>query len=285
MKIEFKEIVLEVKEDSDKCGLDLVKVVGTSQEIDFSKVVKYMDQEIPSFALKKNELKDKKRVIAKKSKLKTIIKTGKARGVKTYSKYAELLMFCILNEKFKARKFIRMVCKKGGPDEEGKGFDFAHANKVKGVLTLWLGEVKMYKYIGPQNIKDDIIDLLLKRISKFNEHLDLLDVEEVGDDLKEREVEDALDLLSNCDSKGTPINLNVPIFILTDKRKNDINEEIKNRFKTWEDVKENEKLKIKSEELAQRKGFNTINFIFIILPIDSIEQLRNKIEKESEYAA
>ena len=164
MKIEFKEIVLEVKEDSDKCGLDLVKVVGTSQEIDFSKVVKYMDQEIPSFALKKNELKDKERVIKMKAILKTIMKTGRARGVKTYSKYAELLMFCILNEKFKARKFTRAVCLRANPNEESKGFDFAHANKVKGILTFWLGEVKMYQDIGLREIENNIIDPLLKRI-------------------------------------------------------------------------------------------------------------------------
>ena len=67
-------------------------------------------------------------------------------------------------------------------------------------------------------------------------------------------MEDARVLLSNCDTGGTPINLNVPIFILTDKRKNDINEEIKNRFKRWEDVKESKKLKIEEEfTLAQKK--------------------------------
>ncbi len=273
MTITFDKIIIEVSKSENK----YVFKVGNEEinrEIDLDNLVKYMDQITWSFALKKEEKDDINRI-------KKIMKSGVSRGTtkKHYSKYGELLLYGILKERFNSEKFVTKVLLSGDVNSEATGFDCAHISLEDGIKTFWMGESKFHN----TDLENLSISRFLKEVHKRAIKLDGPETEfvilpshtEDTSFLSRDEINETMEFIRNNQKpNGMLVNLNLPILFIINRGKKEFKELVKKYF---------ERLEEQNLELNLNK-FNKVQFLLILLPIETVKLLREKIEKKSVYA-
>ena len=248
---------------------------------DLINLVKYMDKMIPKFALKSKEYEEKYKDNEEyKGELIDIMNND------TFSRYCELLLFCFLDEHFKLPKFVTKILLKGGSKEdEAKGFDCAHITKGDdGNPCLWMGEAKFQGKIS--GAIDESLNDVEARLINSSEFLFLsknICEEDVYQDniYTEEEIKQFNKYVNGSNSNTIIINIILPIFIITDSNKSTFKDEKERIIKLLSKPE-----RIRKIERIQKLNtkFKDIKIKFYILPIETVNRLREIIRDNSMYA-
>jgi hypothetical protein len=188
--------------------------------------------------------------------------------------YGELLLFLILKVFFKSEKLVTKVKLKTG-NQEVYGYDCAHFTIENDEPILWLGESKFYSSFSNAISKAfDSLDEHCKESFTIQEFSFLEPHIELNEDFRYREViREKLKGITSFDS----IKIKVPVFITYDcnkikKHKNSTSPEFLQDFK--------DEFQKKYESIEKRELNLNSNFelIFIILPLESVEEIKNEID-------
>ena len=197
--------------------------------------------------------------------------------------YGELLLFIILDIFFDTPKFVTKARLRTSTKEQIKGFDCAHFSiNSNNEVILWLGEAKFYKeFSGAVSSAFESLNSFLKKPASLKDQLRLLggqiEINKQLDPDKFRLLKSYVDGGRSLDS----VSINVPVLITYDS---DFIKSFSGR-----------NLNLKSEEFKKgmtdefNKQFKliynkkwpasaNINIIFFLLPFESVEDIKNKID-------
>lgn len=197
--------------------------------------------------------------------------------------YGELLLFIILGFFYDVPKFVTKARLRSTTREQIKGFDCAHFSIESGEVTLWLGEAKFHQSIS---------SAISSSFSSLNDHLN--DHDKIKSELKllggEMEINKSLDkasydALKPCLSGGKSLDkvkINVPVLLTYDSKT--IIESCDTDEADTECSEFREKLLIELEKVFTNVYAKTwplkknIKIIFLILPLQSVADLKSKID-------
>ena len=193
--------------------------------------------------------------------------------------FGELLLFLMLVVFFPTQKFVTKVRLRSSVKDQIKGFDCAHFSVENNDIYLWLGEAKFHSTFSNaiagamESIKEHCaIDYLKDEISILASNLEINN---------EFEHHDKIDKVLNGGVSLDKIKIKLPILLTYDCKilknycdiedeefKNELEAEFRKRF----DSIEAHNLSIK----------NNIELIFIILPLESVKDIKDQLDKIEE---
>jgi hypothetical protein len=189
--------------------------------------------------------------------------------------YGELLLFLILKVFFKSDKLVTKVKLKTG-NQEVFGYDCAHFTIEEDEPILWLGESKFYDNFSNainkafESIKEHCcVNFTKNEFSFLEPHIEINKDYPYYDKIR-----DKLNLIETFDD----IKVRVPVFITydcekiknyTDSSTQDFLNEFQKEFNEKYASIENKSLELKSN----------FELLFIILPFESIKEVKEQIDK------
>ncbi|MBX4186920.1 MAG: DUF1837 domain-containing protein [Candidatus Doudnabacteria bacterium] len=191
--------------------------------------------------------------------------------------YGEVLLFIILSVFFpNVKRFVTKARLRSSTKDQIKGFDCAHFTVEGNDILLWLGEAKFHKSFSSainqavESIKDHVAVKYLKdELSILGQNIEL--------NKKEPEFELINNVLNGSKSLDD-IKIKIPVLLTYDhsslKNYSDIssNDFIQSMGKEFLSKFQN----IEKKELALNKNLEVIFFIF---PLESVEQIKQELEK------
>jgi len=233
-----------------------------------------INDSLPHFALTPSEFEEYTRTGDDGEKYRLAWSRISKRKKSNKGDYGELLLFLILKVFFKSEKLVTKVKLKTG-NHEVYGYDCAHFTVENNEPILWLGESKFYSNFSNAISKAfESLEEHCKESFTVQEFSFLEPHIELNKDFPHVEViREKLKGISSFDS----IKIKVPVFITYDCNKiknhtNSTSPEFLNEFK--EEFQERYK-SIEKRELNLNSNFE---LIFIILPLESVEDIKNEID-------
>lgn len=193
--------------------------------------------------------------------------------------FGELLLFLMLVAFFPAQKFVTKVRLRSSMMDQIKGFDCAHFSLEDDKIYLWLGEAKFHSTFSNaisgamESINDHCkVDYLKDEISILASNIEINN---------QFEHFDKINKVLNGSVSLDKINIRIPVLLTYDcsllKKYTDIENE------NFIDEMEKEFYKkFITIDKQQKKLKNNIELIFIILPLDSVQDIKNQLEKIEE---
>lgn len=197
--------------------------------------------------------------------------------------YGELLLYLILSIFYDVPKFVTKARLRSTTREQIKGFDCAHFSIDDSKVTLWLGEAKFHKSIsGAVSAAFESLEKHITDPDRIKSELKLLGGEiEINKSLES----DKYDLLKSYVSGGMSldkVDIAVPVLITYDSScvkkigesdSADIDSEV---------FRDALKVELESNYANIYKKLwpasNNIRIVFIVLPLLSVSELKEKIE-------
>lgn len=236
---------------------------------------KLINDSLPHFALTPDEFEEYSSTGDDGEKYRVAWSRISKRKKTTKGDYGELLLFLILKVFFKSEKLVTKVKLKTG-NQEVYGYDCAHFTIENEEPILWLGESKFYSNFSGaidkafESLKEHCNEkFTLQEFSFLEPHI------EVNSDFPYRDlIRQKLKGIKSFDN----IKIRVPVFITYDCNKiKNHTDSISNEF-----IKEfEEEFKTKQELIEKRDLILNSNFelIFIILPLESVEEIKKDIDE------
>lgn len=233
-----------------------------------------INDSLPHFALTPAEFEEYTKTSDDGEKYRLAWSRISKRKKSTKGDYGELLLFLILKVFFKSEKLVTKVKLKTG-NQEVYGYDCAHFTVENDEPILWLGESKFHSTFSNAIGKAfESLDEHCKEAFTIQEFSFLEPHIELNEDFPYREIiRDKLKGITSFDS----IKIKVPVFITynCNKIKNHKNssspeflQEFKEEFQSRYELIEKRELKLNSN----------FELIFIILPLESVEEIKNEID-------
>jgi hypothetical protein len=193
--------------------------------------------------------------------------------------YGELLLFLILKSFYGADKLVTKVRLRSSVKDQVKGFDCAHFGiDENGNVSLWLGEVKFYKSFS--NAISDIVEEIHEHVTdeylknefsilcpniEYNNNVDIPD-----------EVVEFLDGTITLDDVKIVIPALVTYETAMLKKHSQVDEKFKNS------IKEQFEDKFKTINKRNIDIPDNVEVFFILLPLNDVESIKNKLDKIEE---
>ncbi|MDW8853103.1 DUF1837 domain-containing protein [Flavobacterium sp. MMLR14_040] len=189
--------------------------------------------------------------------------------------YGELLLFLILKVFFKSDKLVTKVKLKTG-NQEVYGYDCAHFTIENNEPILWLGESKFYdNFSGAianafESLESHCCTEFTKNEFSFLEpHIEINKDYQYSDIIREK--------LSSMETFDN-IKIKVPVFITYDckKIKNHQDATTQEFLEDFQEEFFNKSVSIEKKSLDLKSNFE---LLFILLPLESVKDLKEQIDK------
>ncbi|WP_203296760.1 HamA C-terminal domain-containing protein [Luteirhabdus pelagi] len=240
-----------------------------------SELKQIINDSLPHFALTPSEYQEYSKTNDDGEKYRVAWSRISRRSKSNKGDYGELLLYLILKVFFKSDKLVTKVKLKTG-NQEVYGYDCAHFSIEDNEPILWLGESKFYSNFSG-GLSNAFESLEAHCCEKFTvEEFSFLEPHiELNKDFPYREIiRDRLKGIQSFDE----VKIKVPVFITYDcnKIKNHKNSSTPDFIKDFEEEFMSKWKSIEAKELDLKSNFE---LIFIILPLESVEELKSQIDQ------
>ncbi len=197
----------------------------------------------------------------------------------TKGDYGELLLFLILKVFFPTEKFVTKVRLRSSKKDQIKGFDCAHFSVEDDKIFLWLGEAKFHNNFSNaisgaiESIKEHCeFDYLSDEISILGSNIEL------NKDFPEYQ---KIDEILNGGKSLDSIKIKIPALLTYDCSVIKLHKNITDT-KFIEDMTTEFNKRVKTIEGQNLKLKPNIEVIFIILPLESVRDIKDHLQKMEE---
>lgn len=193
--------------------------------------------------------------------------------------FGELLLFLMLVAFFPAQKFVTKVRLRSSMMDQIKGFDCAHFSVEDDKIYLWLGEAKFHSSFS--NAISGAVESVEEhcKINYLKDEISILASNiEVNSKFKHY---DKLNKVLNGSITLDKINIKIPVLLTYDCKllKSHCDIEDENFIDEMEEEFFKKFTRIEKQNLKVRKN---IELVFIILPLESVQDIKNQLEKIEE---
>jgi len=237
---------------------------------------KIINDALPHFALTPNEFKEYTKTGDDGEKYRIAWSRISKRHKYSKGDYGELLLFLILKVFFKTETLVTKVKLKSG-NQEVLGYDCAHFTIEKDEPILWLGESKFYANFSSAltSAFDSLQEHCNVTFTKGTEFSILEPNIEVNKNSKYyMELKTILKGVKSFDK----LKIKIPVFITYDFDKIKNHKDISS-VDFFSDFQTEYEAKRKSIENKTLKIPSNFELIFIILPLESVKNLKDEIEQ------
>ncbi|USG67336.1 DUF1837 domain-containing protein [Brevibacillus ruminantium] len=193
--------------------------------------------------------------------------------------FGELLLFILLSIFFPSEKFVTKVRLRSSTKEQIKGFDCAHFSIEDGEVILWLGEAKFHNRFSNaisgaiDSIKEHCnIDYLRDEISILGSNIEL------NEEFQEYE---KINNILNGGVTLDKIKIRIPVLLTYDCNVIPKHQDIEDAL-FIEEMTEEFISKYKNIDSQQLSLKPNIEVLFIIVPFESVSEIKEEIQKLEE---
>lgn len=243
-------------------------------------LIKIIDHAIPYFALTESEFEEYRAGgdfgearEAGYSRISTAHRNKKG-------DYGELLLFLILDIIYNVPKFVTKVRLRSSVSEQIKGYDCAHVTIEEGEPCLWLGEAKFH-----QNFSTAVSDAF----KSLDEHMEISYLEDelkiLGGNVEWNRAHANYDELKKIFQGRSidKIKFKIPVLLTYDSNSIKNNTDLDDQFKT--NLKEEIERHYATLEKKILKAIKTnFELVFIIFPLHTVQEIKQKLERIEELA-
>lgn len=194
--------------------------------------------------------------------------------------YGELLLFLILDIVYNVPKFVTKVRLRSSVSEQIKGYDCAHVTIEEGEPCLWLGEAKFH-----QNFSTAVSDAF----KSLDEHMEISYLEDelkiLGGNVEWNRAHANYDELKKIFQGRSidKIKFKIPVLLTYDSNSIKNNTDLDDQFKT--NLKEEIERHYATLEKKILKAIRTnFELVFIIFPLHTVQEIKQKLERIEELA-